>query len=144
MTEERVPPFLANVPEIDLQQMPVKAGQTIYAGACLELNGGYLEVASGAGTFAGFALETSLAVSGEADGDRTIGVRAQGGIELDITTETALQSDVGAAAVTVEATDDNTFRIERASAITGLTVGKIVTVLSGSRVAVLFKGAMVP
>lgn len=143
LTTERLLDYLVGVPEIDLFEVPVKAGQTIYAGAALELNGGYLENVAGAGTFAGFAMETSVAVGGESDGARKIRVKVQGGVILDITSETAAQSDVGASASVVEATDENTFRIERASTITGTAIGKVMYVVSTTRAAVSFKGAMV-
>ena len=52
LTTEKLLDYLVGVPELDLFEVPVKAGQTIYAGAALELNGGYLENVAGAGTFA--------------------------------------------------------------------------------------------
>lgn len=145
LTTERLLDYLVGVPEIDLFEVPVKAGQTIYAGAALELNGGFLENVAGAGTFAGFAMETSVAVGGEADGARRIRVKVQGGVILDITSETPAQSDVGASASVVEATDENTFRIERAATITGTAIGKVMYLVPGNaqRIAVSFKGAMV-
>lgn len=143
LTTEKPLDYLVGVPELDLFEVPVKAGQTIYAGAALELNGGFLENVAGGGVFAGFAMETSLAVSGEADGARKIRVKVQGGVILDITSETPAQSDVGAAASVVEATDENTFRMERASTITGTAIGKMLYLVSGARIAVSFKGAMV-
>lgn len=134
--------YLADHPELDLV-IPVKAGQNIYAGAACELNGGYLEVVSAAGTFGGFALETSLAVSGEADGDRTVQCRVMGGVELEITTETPAQANVGLSTTFVEATDDNTFHMETGSAITGTKIGNVMRLVTATKVAVSFKAAMV-
>lgn len=145
LTQDKIRGYAADWPEIDIV-LPVKAAQTIYTGAALELNGGYLENASGAGTFAGFALEPSAAVSGESDGDRAIKVRVQGAVQLDITTDTVAQSNVGGSAISIEATDNDTFRIETGSAITGQTVGlvaRVVTAGVAGRVLVSFKGAMV-
>ncbi|MBL9076996.1 MAG: hypothetical protein JNL08_05810 [Planctomycetes bacterium] len=135
--------FHADVPEVDIRY-PVKAGQTIYAGAVLELNGGYLENASAAGTFGGFALEDSVAVLGESDGDRLVKVRVLGAVHLDITTETPAQSDVGLSTSVVKATDNDTFRIERnGSPVTGVTIGKVVRIVEPGRVAVSFRAQMV-
>jgi hypothetical protein len=145
LTQDKLRAYAADWPEINIV-LPVKAAQTIYAGAALELNGGYLENASGAGTFAGFALEPSAAVAGESDGDRAIKVRVQGAIELDITTDTVAQSNVGGSAISIEATDNDTFRIETGSAVTGQTVGLVSRVITpgvAGRVLVSFKGAMV-
>ena len=121
--------------------IPLKSGATVYEGAALESNGGYAEPASGAGTFLGFAMQDGL--GGGADGTTTIMVRVAGLVELPITTETPAQSDVGAAASVVEATDDDTFRIERAATITGTAIGKIISVLSSTRALVSFKAAQV-
>lgn len=119
--------------------MPIKSGVTIYEGAALESNGGYVEPVSGAGTFLGFAMQDG--VGGASDGLNTIMVRVAGLVELPITTETPAQSDVGAAASVVEATDDDTFRIERASTITGTAIGKIVGLVSSTVALVSFKAA---
>lgn len=132
--------FRATSHELDLP-MPIKASATIYQGAALESNGGYVEPASGAGTFLGFALQDG--VGGASDGLNTIMVRCAGLVELPITTETPAQSDVGASASVVEATDDDTFRIERASTITGTPIGKIVGLVSSTVALVSFKGAQV-
>lgn len=143
LTTSRIRVYFADVPEVDIV-LPIKAGQTIYAGAACELNGGYLENASGAGTFGGFALDDSPAVLGEADGDRQLKVRVLGGIHLDITTETPEQSDVGLSTSVVKATDNDTFRIERnGSPVTGVTIGKVVRIVEAGRVAVLFRAPMV-
>lgn len=145
LTQDKIRGYAADWPEIDIV-LPVKAGQAIFAGAALELNGGYLENASGAGTFAGFALEPSPAVSGESDGDRSIKVRVQGAIELDINTDTVAQSNVGGSSITIEATDNDAFRIETGAAITGQTVGLVARVITpgvAGRVLCSFKGAMV-
>lgn len=137
--------YLADVPEMTVV-LPVKAAQTIYEGAALELNGGYLELVSGAGTFAGFAMEDSAAVSGESDGDRTIRVKVMGCVELTITSDTVAQSNIGVTATVIEATDDDTFRIETGTSITGTQIGKpfrVVTAGAGGVLAVSFKAAMV-
>lgn len=126
--------------ELDLP-MPIKSGATIYEGAALESNGGYVEPVSGAGTFLGFAKHD--AVGGASDGLNTVMVRTAGLVELTINSETPAQSDVGAAASVVEATDDDTFRIERAATITGTAVGKIVAVISSTVALVSFKAAQV-
>jgi len=126
--------------------LPVKAGSTIFAGAALMWNAGYLVPVSGSGAFAGFALEGSDAVAGESDGDRVIEVRQQGAVELDINTDTVAASDLGNSGVTIEATDDNTFRIEPGAAIVGTTIGQIMRIVTpgvAGRVLTSFKSAMI-
>jgi hypothetical protein len=71
---------------------------------------------------------------------RRWGAACSGGLDE----ETPLQGDVGHFTVTVEATGYDTFRIARGSSVGGLTVGRPVTVFGGSRVGVVFRGAMVP
>lgn len=132
--------YRATSHELNLS-LPIKAGATIWEGAALESNGGYIEPVSGAGTFMGFALQDG--VGGAVDGTNSILVKVAGLVEIDITTETPAQSDVGAAASVVEATDDDTFRIERAATITGTAVGKVAKVESSTRALVSFKAAMV-
>ncbi|MFN3242055.1 MAG: hypothetical protein ACE37K_11130 [Planctomycetota bacterium] len=136
--------FIANVPEVDFHQVLVKAGQSIPFGAALESNGGYGVLATGEHPFIGFALEDSIAIDGEGDGDRAIPVRGMGGVVLEIDEETPLQADVGDVTVTVEATGYDTFRIARGSSVGGSTVGRLVTVFGGRRAGVVFRGAMVP
>lgn len=121
--------------------IPLKANAIVYEGAALESNGGYAEQLSGTGTFMGFATEDGL--GGSADGTTTILVRVAGLVELPINTETPAQSDVGASASVVEATDDDTFRIERASTVAGTAIGKVAGVVSSTVALVSFKAAMV-
>lgn len=145
LTESKARVYAPAAYQFDNFGLPVKAAAVIHAGAALEWNGGYLEPASGAGTFAGFALESSAAVAGESDGDRTITVRQAGAVELDITTDTVLAADLGNDAVTIEATDDDTFRREPGSAITGQTIGKVIQIITAGaagRVLVSFKASM--
>lgn len=137
--------YLAEADELT-QVLPIKAGQTIYEGAALEFNGGYLENVSGAGVFAGFAMHDSAAVAGEADGARTMRVKVKGVVELTITTDTVAVTNVGVAATVIEATDDDTFRIETGSAITGTLIGKpfrVVTAGVAGTLEVSFKAAQV-
>ncbi|MCA8951624.1 MAG: hypothetical protein KDE27_19105 [Planctomycetes bacterium] len=144
LTSSKQRKYCAGHPE-DEVVLPIKAGQTIYEGAALEFNGGYLENLSGAGVFAGFALEDSTAVTGESDGDRTIRVRVRGVVELKITTDTVAQSNIGVAATVIEATDNDTFRIETGSAITGTLIGnpfRVVTAGAGGVLEVSFKAPM--
>jgi hypothetical protein len=121
--------------------LPIKSGATIYEGAALESNGGYIEPASGAGTFMGFAMQDG--VGGATDGLNSIQVRVAGLVELPITTDTPAQSNVGVTATVVEATDDDTFRIETGATITGTLIGKITGLVSATVVLVSFKAAMV-
>lgn len=137
--------YLADVPEMTLV-LPIKSGQSIYEGAALMYNGGYLTNLSGAGVFAGFAMEDSEAVTGESDGDRSIRVKVLGVVVLPITTESPAQTHIGVAATVVEATDNDTFRIETASAVTGTQVGvpfRVVTPGAGGSLAVSFRAANV-
>lgn len=120
--------------------LPIKATHTIYAGAALEWNAGYAENLSGAGTFAGFALEDSVAVAGEADGARSINVRVKGMVELPITTDTPAQTDIGVN--TIEATDNDTFRIETGTAITGTLIGKPVRLVNATTFLVDFQSPL--
>jgi hypothetical protein len=118
--------------------MLVKASAAIFEGAPLEFNGGYVEPANGAGIFAGFAQQDMA--GGASDGLNSVMVQCTGLVDLPITTETPAQTDVGAAASVVEATDDDTFRIERAATITGTPIGKIVSI-NGTTVKVSFRAA---
>lgn len=121
--------------------LPLKAGAVVYEGAALESNGGFAEQLSGTGTFMGFAMQDGL--GGSSDGSVTIQVRVAGLVELPINTETPAQSDVGASASVVEATDDDTFRIERAATVAGTAIGKVAGVVSSTVALVSFKAAMV-
>jgi|GEM_PF-3252726 len=126
--------------------LPVAAAETIYNGAALEWTGGYLTNVSGAGEFAGFAMVTSVAVAGEASGDRVINVAQVGAVELDITTDTVAVTDMGDSTQSIEATDENTFRIETGAAITGTTIGqimKLITLGVAGRVMVSFRAPMI-
>jgi hypothetical protein len=119
--------------------MPIKSGVTIYEGAALEFNGGYVEPVSGAGQFAGFACAN--AVGGGSDGLNSVQVRISGLVELVITTDTPAQSQIGVNANFIEATDDNTFRVETGSAITGTSIGRPLAPLAGNKMLVSFKAA---
>lgn len=137
--------YVADHPELTIV-LPVKSGVTIFEGAALEFTSGYADLVSGAGSFAGFAMEDSTAVSGESDGARSIKVRVMGAVELTITSDTVAQSNLGVSATVIEATDDDTFRIETGSSITGTQIGKplyVVTAGVGGVLAVSFKAACV-
>lgn len=137
-SKERV--YAADVPEI-ITELPVAAGDTIHRGAALELGaGGYLQRAVGDGTFAGFAMDDADN-SGGAAGDKSVRVKLQGAVELDITTDNVSLAHVLTGIV--EATDDDTFRIETGSAITGQSVGRVSRVIQtgvGGRVLCYFQG----
>lgn len=129
-------------------ELPISEDAVIHAGAALEFASGYVEPVSGAGTFAGFALADSAPAAGGdgADGVRTVQCRVQGGVELDITTDTVAAGNLGDSSLSIEATDDNTFRIETGSAITGTPIGNIMRLIelgAGGRVGVFFKAPMV-
>lgn len=115
--------FLEDAPTID-QRLPVKAATTIHAGAYLEWTAGAVDPVSGAGNFAGIAMES--AVGGAADGDVDVLVRVLGVLREKVVTDTTSASIVGVAATVPEATDDDTIRIETGSAITGTAMGKFM------------------
>lgn len=133
--------FLEDYPTLD-QRQPVKAAAVIHAGAYLEWTSGAVEPVSGAGSFAGIAMES--ATGGASDGAVNVLVRVLGGLRENVTSDGTGLDQVGVAATVPEATDDDTIRIETGSAITGTVMGKfsrINTVGSGGSVDISFKGA---
>lgn len=143
LTSSKPRNFLA-VPTID-QRLPVKASAVIYAGALLMYSAGAVTPLSGAGVFAGVALESKT--GGAADGTEDVNVRVLGGLDVAITTDTPAITAVGVAATIPEATDDDTIRVETGASITGTAIGKFLSVIepgvAGGRVGILFKGASV-
>lgn len=109
-------------PTVD-QRLPVKAAAVIYAGAYLEWTSGAIDPVSGAGTFAGVALET--VTGGAADGDVNCLVRVKGAMRVNVAGgDSVAITDIGVAATVPEATDDDTIRKETGSSITGTGIGK--------------------
>ena len=118
-------------------RLPVAASTKILRGAALEVNaGGYVIPVADGGDFGGFAMSEADNTSG-ANGDLFVDVKVRGAVVLDITSESVAQSAI-ASGTDVEATDDDTFRLETASAITGTKIGKPIQVVrSGAGGAVL-------
>lgn len=144
LAARKVREWLADVPQIDTL-IPVKAAAVIHEGSLLEFTSGAVEPVSGAGTFAGVALDS--ATGGAADGDVKVRVRVLGGLRVNINTDTPAITDVGVAATVPEATDDDTIRIETGAAITGTAIGKFLRVhepgVAGGKVDILIKAANV-
>lgn len=136
--------FLASVPQV-FERMPVKATTQVFLGSLLMFSGGAVAPVSGAAVFAGVAMETVL--GGATDGAVDCLVCVQGGLDINLTTDTPAITDVGVAATFPEATDDDTVRIETGTAITGTRLGTFLKVLepgvAGGRVAILFKAGNV-
>lgn len=144
LTAAKVRTYVADVPCLDMV-LPLKATTQVYAGAYLEWTSGAIDNLSGAGIFAGIALEDAL--GGATDGAVAIKVRVMGGLDVAINTDTPAITDVGVAATVPEATDNDTVRIETGAAITGTAMGKFLRVVepgvAGGRVVIHFKGAQV-
>lgn len=134
--------YLVDVPTIE-QRLPVGAGAVIHAGAYLEWTSGAVTPVSGAGDFAGIALES--VTGGGAAGDVTVLARVQGGLRVNVAVDTTSLAIVGVAATVPEATDDDTVRIETGSAITGTNMGKFMAALAPvgalGKVDISFKAA---
>ena len=132
LTRPKLRQFLADVPQIDMT-LPVAANVVVYEGAFLMWgtagNAGTVQPVSGAGQFAGIALET-IDNTGGAAGAVTVRVRVSCGIEANVAGgDTPTIGSVGVAATVPEATDDDTVRIETAALITGTALGKFLRVI---------------
>jgi hypothetical protein len=141
LSSAKIREFLHDFPTID-QRLPVAAAAVIHAGALLMWSSGALAPLSGAGRFAGVAMES--ATGGAAAGDVTCLVRVQGGLRNAVTTDTTSLGIVGVAATIPEATDDDTIRIETGAAITGTALGtfaRVHTIGVGGIVDIAFKAA---
>ena len=145
LTSDKPRSYLADYPVLDMT-LPLKAATTVYSGSLLMWSSGAVAPLSGAGIFAGIALEG--AVGGAADGTVAVRVRVSGALLEKVTTDTPAITDVGVAATVPEATDDDTIRIERAATFTGTAIGKFLLVdqpgTAGGKVMIGFKGAQVP
>lgn len=87
-----------------INELPVIAGDIIYEGAAVGLDGnGYARPLQGGDTFAGFA-ETQADNSNGSAGDTHVRVRTQGSVEIAV--DSLVMADIGAA---VYASDDDTF-----------------------------------
>jgi len=142
LSSARVREYLVDVPQID-QRLPVAASAVIYSGALLMFSSGAVAPLSGAGVFAGIAMET--VTGGAAAGAVDCLVRVLGAIRIAVTSDTPTLAIVGVTATVPEATDDDTVRIETASAITGTAIGKFMRVVEpsvvGGKVDISIKGA---
>ncbi|MFO0448588.1 MAG: hypothetical protein ACK52I_07990 [Pseudomonadota bacterium] len=132
LTRPNLRQFLADVPQIDMT-LPVAANVFVYEGAFLMWgtagNAGTVQPVSGAGQFAGIALQT-IDNTGGAAGAVAVRVRLYCGIEANVAGgDTPTIGSVGVASSVPAATDDDTVRIETASLITGTAPGNLLRVI---------------
>jgi hypothetical protein len=141
LTTSKQRKFLADHPTVDML-LPLKATTVVYEGALLEWTSGAIDNLSGAGVFAGFAMETKT--GGASDGTEQIKVRCMGAVEIKVNgAQTPTLGIVGVAATVPEGEDNDTVSIETGAAVTGTLIGKFAKVLQpsvvGGKVVVSFK-----
>lgn len=133
MTALSAPKSVPYKPSIFIERLGVKANVTIYTGANIVYNGGYIQPAAGLASlpYAGVAREGTVAAS-TTDGAREIDVQTSGRVKIALANATA--ADIGKE---VYMTDDNVITLIPNN---GPKMGRIISLVSAGIVIVDITG----